>query len=283
MKEIIAKWPGVAFIPAFLSRGRSSFICLFSIRLIYHKRKPVATNLTLCGLLAYDDTIMKKTIYKISFLTLVIFLLLPSLTFAAWWNPLSWFGGKNNPVAQSSVKEAPHQDLVVSQLPAITAAEKQVPETVTTIISPTAAPTNNDDQIKTKVVELIQQYLPPEELERVKSIADHTTASYDLDKAGLQLAYIPGSMVADDGTSFSATHLSSSDFTTGSTTLGDTTVNGGLSVQGSLSAQNFTTSTMQVGSGGNPVGITLYDADTSQPLCLKVKSGVVVIDSGNCN
>ena len=238
--------------------------------------------MTLCTLLAYDDNIMKKTIYKISFLTLVIFLLLPSITFAAWWNPLSWFGGKSTHAnEQVAIKETSNQNPVVLQQSVV--SKKQIAKTTAPIIVQTIAQPNTDEHVRGVVMEVVQQYLPQEELERIRSVTDHTTANFDPDKTGLQLAYIPGSMIADDGTYFSATHLGSGDLNTGEATLGDTTINGGLSVQGSVNSQGFTTSNLQVGSGGNSVGITLYDADTNEPMCLKVKSGSIAIYSGTCN
>ena len=39
---------------------------------------------------------------------------------------------------------------------------------------------------------------------------------------------------------------------------------------------------VKVGSADSPSGITLYDEDTKQPYCVKVRAGVAVTEAGEC-
>ncbi len=127
---------------------------------------------------------------------------------------------------------------------------------------------------------LIEQILPKDKLSALLNFSNQLT--YDPNKQGLQLIYHP---TATDGseTYFSATNLSSSSFISDTATINsDLSVSGSAEIQGGVSLGPTRAGTLEVGSGDQPLGITIYDRTTKQPVCIFSDNTVLQISTGSC-
>lgn len=144
--------------------------------------------------------------------------------------------------------------------------------------------------IKTTFTSMFAQTFPKEKFDSLLKFADRM--KYDPEKSGLQEVYITAHSDGED-TYFGVTNLSSSELKTeelitnsaeiNSLTInGDTSLSGALKVSGTSDLSNTVINSLTVGNSSQPIGITLYDKTTKQPICLYVDNLIIATSSGVC-
>lgn len=102
--------------------------------------------------------------------------------------------------------------------------------------------------------------------------------SFNEDKKGMQIYYIPGAVSVDNGTFFSVKNLSSSDFMSDNATLKQD-----LNVEGNSSLYSTKIQKLELGSSEQPIGITFYDKVTNQAVCISSEDLILKVVSGSCS
>jgi hypothetical protein len=128
---------------------------------------------------------------------------------------------------------------------------------------------------------LIGQILPKDKLSALLNFSNQLT--YDSSKQDLQLIYIP-STTDGSSTYFNTTNITDNSLTTNTAVVNtDLFVSGTAELQGNVSLGPTSAQNLTIGSAGQPMGITIYDKTTKQPVCVFSDNTVLQISPGTCS